>query len=884
MDPIYPQFAAAGSPFYDKPGRHELDSSQDYRTDRALARLGWLSQQDDHWIHWTAPGITVPEQGWKVHVSATLGTASEALRQASAYCRQQRVAFKHLRSPSRLRASLAKDADRISAAKFITIYPTDDQALQNCLTTLQELLSGHPAPHILTDLRWDDGPLFVRYGAFIRQFVDVNGFQTPAIRDPRTGQLVPDVRGTTFTCPAWVTIPAFLQAQLDALELAPPKGFPHVTGALHHSNAGGIYTATMGGKEIVLKEARPHTGLTPDDRDAVSRLQDEETVLKALIGRGYAPRPLATFIAHGHRYLAMEHIEGDTLSNLVVARHPLASGTATPSDYSDYRSWVLGISASLRAVVTDLHRSGHTHGDLHPGNILVTASGDVRLIDFEMSVPTERETISPFGVPGFVAPDGRSARDADLYALACIDLHMFLPLTPLAQQANQKLHQLVEVAAEQFDLGPGWAEEVLRTLSPRTSPGAAREHRKTLGSLEFTRPRGLDAAITGIVHGISVDADPTRADRLWPGDPRQFREPAFGLASGALGVASAAALTGRRLRDAELLWIQTALRETTDLKRPGLMDGIAGAIWGLRQLGLDSDAAELLQVLRSRGWRDADCSLYSGLPGVGLTLLSFASSDATAVSQAAEIVRQLDEKWKTKPTKSRVATDRGGLLRGATGTALLALAVYEHTRDTSHLESARRALDHDLATLAVVKDGSLHVNEGWRVIPYLGHGSAGVGVVLARYISHTGDAGRYKQTLDAIVLAASTPFTVQAGLLRGRAGLIHALILLDRFGLAPSDVRSIVDHHVSQLALYAFPDQRALRFAGDGLLRMSCDLGSGSAGVLTALLAYREWIAGGSLRWSGLPYLAPDSLMSPSPRELARGGEINGVPLVATGA
>lgn len=182
----------------------------------------------------------------------------------------------------------SKYAARESSGKFVTIYPHDETELQRALRDLDEQLGGVPGPYILSDLRWHEGPLFVRYGGFApRHTYADDGALVPAIAQP-DGELVPDVREPRFTVPDWVTVPSFLASQAqDRITAAQPDEFPYaVLQVLNFPNGGGVYLARRltDGCEIVLKEARPHAGLDISGRDARERLRSERDVLWSLQG------------------------------------------------------------------------------------------------------------------------------------------------------------------------------------------------------------------------------------------------------------------------------------------------------------------------------------------------------------------------------------------------------------------------------------------------------------------------------------------------------------------------------------------------------------------------------------------------------------------------
>lgn len=500
----------------------------------------------------------------------------------------------------------------------------------------------------------------------------------------------------------------------------------------------------------------------------------------------------------------------------------MTSTNSTQQDFDDYRDWVQSTSTQIRTQVNTLHRFGVTHGDLHPRNVLIDPDGLVHLVDYEMSTSTSDDTVASIGVAGFMAPDDRDGAARDLYAVACIELFMLVPLTPLLHLDKGKPQQLVQYAQSSFNLTPPRASELLSELEPTPSPK---------GPSTDSNPSGMVNAITA---GLLLDVTPERTDRLWPGDPKQFSEAPYSLGHGALGIATALARIGVDCRVAELQWLRA--RVQSDAGSPlGLMNGLAGAVWAGRSLELGTLPGEIISTLRVQGWDHLDETLYAGIPGVALTLLSEAPSDPILASLAADMFTTVRDRIVTATARTRVATDRGGLFAGATGTALLALRLYEHFGDEQFIKAARQCLDIDLATLIEAPDGSLHVNEGWRIMPYLGHGSTGIGLVLAQYLQHHPTPEHYRGVLDRITRAACVPFAVQSGLTHGRAGLIYYLDEINQSGAGSEQSVAAATSHRRALPLNALVDGDVVRFAGNGLLRASCDLASGAAGVLTVL-------------------------------------------------
>lgn len=882
VDTSYLRWAVTDRLFYDDPARR-LARTARYDVDPDRHWSGWRHHDDGGWAYWQPDRLVLPEQGWKIHVATTPAGARDLLSIVSGWCHDHGLAFKHLPDPGALLLRDAKDADRTGSGKFITIYPRDERELHATLTGLDALVGGRPGPYVLSDLRWGDGPLYVRFGAFVPRWTrDGDGARVPAVRAP-DGTLVEDVRLARFSPPPWVDLPDFLRAQLDALgDDEPPAGFPEITAVLHYSNGGGVYEARADdGAYIVLKEARPYAGLTPDGRDAPSRLREEEQALRALAG----PSVVAlrdTQELHGTRFLVLDHVDGTTLNDQMVLRSPAIHADATRADFLAYRRWALDMVDQVRQALAAIHAAGYVHGDLHPGNVLVPAGEPTRvvLIDLEMAHRASEARPVVIGAPGFVAPDARSGIKADLYALACLELTLFIPLTSLFGLDPLKVDELVRTAQTMYDLDDAWAHDLRRRLAlPRA---------ETL-TLRSTQARDADAAVRAwdlrtedgtlarqvmIARSITASADFSRADRAWPGDPRQFTENAWSLAHGAAGVIHALDACTLDVPLDGLTWLDAAIARhtaTEDTIPLGLYDGLAGVGWLQRRLGNDDAAERILDQVRRIDTAATSPDLYGGLSGIGLYLLSETGADPALEQTTIGIATRLRDHLEALPSLDphdpapTVRTGRGGLMWGPSGIALFALRLYERTGDPQHLALAEDALDRDLACCAVAVDGSLQINEGWRVVPFLATGSAGVGLVLAQLLRHATDPERYLHALDGIQAAARATFTIEPGLFYGRAGLIHLLVLLARLDLATLESRVALGAHLDALQLHAIRHSHGIAFPGHQLLRLSTDLATGSAGILTAVQAHDQ-LAHDDERpcWENLlPLLLPSPTTAP---------------------
>ena len=873
----YLRFARTDPNFYDNPVRAGAAERADaFAPDTQCDWTAWHRQADDDWSGLRPAGSLLPEQGWKIHVAATPAGAAEILRLVSGFCNAHSLTFKYAPSAQALVARNSKDADRGGSGKFITVYPRDEQQLHETLLGLDELVGGLPGPYILSDLRFNEGPLYVRYGAFATLVTrGDDGEELLAIRDP-SGNLVEDSRTAGFTPPDWVELPPFLRDQLDALgDDEAPDDFPfEITRVLHYSNAGGVYEATdVTGQSVILKEARPHAGLTPDGRDAVTRLTDEETRLRALADATVVG-VRASVDLQGHRFLALDLVDGDNLNSAVVARCPAIRANATAADYLEYRQWALDVAAQTQLALERVHAKGFVHGDVHPGNVLVTEQGRVVLLDFEMSQPINEAGRVLIGAPGFVAPTNADPAThggigADRYALACLKLFLFVPLTSLLGLDPLKADELLEFARDNYALDDAWVDEVRADLGlPRRSVLATRSRlvRDADAAIRGWRTDSEDAILAlQVMIGRSLDAsaDYSRGDRAWPGDPRQFGDGGFGLAHGAAGVIHALESSSLDVDPQALDWLGAAT-DAADA-RPGLYDGLAGVAWLQRQSGDHHVADDLLERVLSVDFDTLGADLYGGLPGIGLYLLSEVERDDSLdadLLRIADLLRAHHDRrvpLSADDPEPSVRTGRGGLMWGATGTALFALQLFRRTANAAHLQLAEDALDYDLAHCALAADGSLQVNEGWRLMPYLATGSVGIGMVAASLVGLVAEPQRYLDALNGITAAACAPFAIEPGLFHGRAGLIHYLTAVSRAGLSTPETDTALAAHVAALQLHAVRHSTGIAFPSQGLLRLSCDLATGAAGILTALQAYGlTFYDGDRDGWQNLlPFLSP---------------------------
>ena len=857
-------FCPPGTPYFDAPVTGASDAD-DFPAAHADLPEGWTRTPGAEWVVLTPPDTELPRQGWKIHVSATLDNAEHVLDVVLKYCTAERVMFKFIRGLPVLKRRNGKYGDRSGSGKFVTIYPVDDAHFARVLDELGAMLDGEPGPYILSDLRWRDGPLYVRYGGFVLQAVRADSGELVYCIENPDGELVPDRRGPGFRPPEWVTLPECLSEAVATRNSGTLHDFPYrVTRALHFSNGGGVYRGvdTRTGADVLLREARPHAGLDGDGRDAVARHRQEHWALQRLHGLPCIPEPIDYRKGHEHYFLVRQYVEGTALSKEMIRRNPLVQGRREPEEFAAYAQWALGVLDRIDEGVRGMHERGVVFGDLHPGNILVgpDGSGDrVAFIDFETASDVADEATQHMGAVGFMAPAGYTGRAVDRYALGCLRLALFAPLAGAVAWSPEKVEQLLGVIGAHYPVPDGFAEQVRSDLGPPADkPGGGTEPAATgAAGADGRREAGTGASPSGrtavdggsaapdgvgrplwgtprdgdwhglrteLAEGVLAGATPERPDRLFPGDAEQFFSPlgGAGFAHGAAGVLWALDRAGLAVREEHLDWLTRAARAVEE-PTPGFFRGLGGIAFALDALGRTDEARELLD----RGGRAADldrldAGLYDGLAGVGLTGLHLGrrTGDRELLDAAHEITDRLleHEEQKTAP----------GLARGASGGALFLLRMYEHTGDTALLDRAEQWLRADLEGLGWTADGFGRDAAGR--LPMIGTGCGGTGMVLHDLLAHRPDQ-ELARARDAVLDATALAFTPQAGLFHGRAGVVQVLLHLTGGRADAERLRP----HLAGFGLHAVRDGGHPAFLGQECLRISHDLATGTSGVLLAL-------------------------------------------------
>jgi serine/threonine-protein kinase len=253
-----------------------------------------------------------------------------------------------------------------------------------------------------------------------------------------------------------------------------------ITQKLGQGGMGAVYRASdrrLSTVNWAVKELSD-AALTSDAERAQARdLFRHEAELLAGLSHPNLPRVTDHFDQDGHNYLVMEFVPGET-----VLAYVSRTGLPQPTDR------VLGWARQLCDVLGYLHSQNPPviFRDLKPANIMITPSGQLKLIDFGIArlfKPGQMKDTQAFGTVGYSAPEqyGRGQTDArsDVYSLGVLLYQLLTGYDPTATP---------------FRLPP--ANQVNHALSPQTSAALARATANDPAD-RFTSVEELFAALSG---------------------------------------------------------------------------------------------------------------------------------------------------------------------------------------------------------------------------------------------------------------------------------------------------------------------------------------------------------------------------------------------------
>lgn len=843
----------------------------------------WMKVYHEHTI--------IPEQGWKLHVSASVASAEEVLRRAVPVLLEEAATFKTAASFEMLDILNQGFGGETQVGKFITVYPVDDAQAVRLAVALDEATRGLRGPSIPSDRVLRAGSLvYYRYGSFGDRYVQTPlGEMSPAIATP-DGELVPDRRATVYRAPEWVSDPFEAAGVTGAVpDLNPLVGDRYlIVATIYNSPRSAIYIAAdlEGSRHCVLKRARRNTSIGLSGWDACDYLRNEAAVLARLAPDPRFPEPYDLLEHDGDLFLAMEDIEGVTLEHYVCE-------LAIQCRFVPCEQIVVW-ARELAGMLDTIHRKGLIYRDLKSPNILVTPQKHLRLLDFDIACdPTVEQQFFSGGTRGYMSPEQHTgtqppAATADVYGLGAL---MYFMATRVEPSQAPRPFALLERPVTLLNpaVSPALADLIARCLDPdpaRRFPSmqaldaalaAIQAHASVAPAAFGTEPQSLSEAETmhhyrmlakrlGDTICAAAQPAPNGPGLAWSsshplGAGVRSLDINTGNAGTLLALAEIVGAYGepahRRVLEAAAHWLSSAPR-TGKQPLPGLYVGEAGIGAALLRAGQVLGDTALIAAA-------AECGrLIAGLPFASPDLFNGTAGrlrfhlwlwDATgehehlnhAISAGRRLVAMAEDagdgavQWTIPPGYDGLS-DKAylGYAHGAAGIAGALLELYEVTGDEDIFAVARGAARW-LARQAVpvLEDGS---GLNWPAVegqvpasPFWCHGAAGIG----NFFLH---AAQHDLVPEASELAQRAARAVARGArwvgptqCHGLAGNIEFLLNIAQI---TGDRAYLTEAYALARLLEAFASEQngMLRFPSESPQKFTPDYMVGYAGVAVCLL------------------------------------------------
>ncbi len=386
-------------------------------------------------------------------------------------------------------------------------------------------------------------------------------------------------------------------------------------------------------------------------------------------------------------YLAMQYIDGETLTHVVQA-----NGALPPARAAEIvRQAAEGLHAA--------HGLGIVHRDLKPDNIMVTTDRDgldgVKVVDFGIAKAAGStgqqvtKTGIVVGTPEYMSPEQLSGAEldarSDLYSLALVAFHLLsggLPF-PSASTQSSIIMRLSEDPKSLAEMKPdvAWTDEVQAVMAralarePADRYATTREFGRALHAAIERMPAAEPASANDAATRIVATAPPRRSAAAAAPKKRELM-----IAAGILGVL-AVAVVGVLLARGGAAGVGSS--------SPALAQGIAAYREGrrdvaterLRTAALDAPSDPTAHVYLARIAREENDLLTANVEAV--TAVRLAPDNGAALRELASVsfVQQNFAGARTFYTRAVKADPNDRLAQGFLGCSLIRLGrVEEGTR------------------------------------------------------------------------------------------------------------------------------------------------------------------------------------------------------------
>ena len=222
----------------------------------------------------------------------------------------------------------------------------------------------------------------------------------------------------------------------------------------------------------------------------------------------------------GLPYIAMEYMDGETLSEVVRRKAPFP--------ITRRLEWIEELCAGLAYA----HRQGVVHRDIKPANLMLDNEGALKILDFglarrEASKFTQSQTV--IGTPNYMSPEQIRAGDvgprSDIFAVGCVLYEVLTCVEAFPGKVHQAMHKILSEDPKPLaDLLPH-ADAALVAILARA---LAKEPEKRFPDLTVMRKE-----LAAVRQRLEHYEDDSATVAMPSPSPAALRAPAHGLDGGA---------------------------------------------------------------------------------------------------------------------------------------------------------------------------------------------------------------------------------------------------------------------------------------------------------------------------------------------------------------
>lgn len=847
--------------------KNDFDDSRPY-----LVRtpINWCQMRSNYeWVELFNKNEDTPRQGWKIHISSILKESHKMLKIVSDVCFKEKVSFKFLSSEKNFLNRNSKLMNRGYSGKFITCYPKES-ILKSFLDTLEKKLKKYNGPYILSDKKWKQAPIYLRYGVF-RPTQKNENYSKNIEMLTINGKDIKDNRSPNFVVPEGLKKPTFLKNWLNNSDSEDDNDtLPFdISNAIRFTNCGGVYSGKFNEKKAIIKEGRPFTGIDNNGLYAPDKIRIESQALKKLSFIKEVPQNYWFGKLWEDSFLVSEKIEGVPLNRWVSHNFPIYNKYK-----KDYLKKITTIIKKLITIVKKAHEKNVFHQDIHLGNIIIKSDNHFSLIDWGEAKFDNHKTRQYIAAPGFRYWGEGTPSEIDWYGIYQIAHFMFCPIIVQSDLTSGYSKQTLRAGKNIFEKLNYSNTDIKNYIEIINNLEKKFEFKKVYKSIKPYLGNPRISSYNELGKLLLTGIKDVRDKWLTHNRHRYFPVHYYGIDK----------QDGISFSDISIIWALKKLLNSLDVKNInlknilnninnmeksiienkvrqlnmknkkefGLFDGLSGTLWILYELGYKKLSKKYFNYFFDKMLNQNNgYNLYSGLSGILLVGIIFDKKNILTYKNSEILKNKLNKfalNYNNNPenyimtgkdpnSSNNPYKQNGGLYYGHAGIGWMFAQAYKLYKKEIFKNSLNISINSELKGFELDQIGTLQYSQGQRLLPYLAIGSAGIGILISEYKNYIYNFN-YKK-LKKLYDATNSNLCVFPGISNGLAGLKISQKVMNNI-LSITTSKKIDMSMINDIKKYLIKTKNGVCIAGDSGSRITTDIFSGSAGIALSISSLKD--------------------------------------------